>query len=715
MRGGKGRRTGRQDPRRQKKKIYEAARLQDSEEEYAATVSVLEDAHANSSRFEPQDDNEDVQVDDANLDDLSSEDDEAPAKKQDAYAALLQSFGQTAQAEEPQRKKRKLNGTTQGKNNGLATTSDAKTESQGDQTLAEDLQETGMEDDDEESADEDEDPADAFDLHFANPDDNVLSRRLKEVAEKQWHTQNFVRDGGKWTVSKPGVVTANDENVAHTFPEPSSFKIKQRLSEKGKATLNHLAGAEKSFASTTLSYRDALFGARTVPNSSSLRSITCLHALNHITKTRDRVLKNNAKLAKVGPDTDQEFRDQGFTRPKVLILLPTRQSCVKYINTIVGLYQPEQQENKKRFEDSYVADEEMAMDRPEDYRELFAGNNDDMFRIGVKFTRKTMKFFSQFYNSDLILASPLGLRQAISGKKADADFLSSIEVLVLDQADALAMQNWEHVQYVLEQLNQQPKEAHGCDFSRVRMWYLEGQAKYFRQTIMLSAHLAPQHLALFAAHAQNTAGRAIFSPTYPGAIAHPQSLGIKQTFLRFPSPSLPNDPTARFNHFTSALLPSITKTPRNPDGSGLGLLIYIPDSLDFPRLRNHFSFHPSCANLSFAAIDENHEPASKTVRRARSHFESGRHGVVLYTERAHHFFRYKLKGVKRVICYGVPTKPVFWEEIVAGYLEDGGASGADVRCLFSKWERVALERVVGSERVGKMVKERGGGDVFEFV
>lgn len=648
--------------------------------------------------------------------DEESSEDEAPVKKQDAYTALLQSFGQTAPAEEPMRKKRKLNadattiskkehGTSNGHadQNGFAPS--------GDQTLTEDLAEEGADDEDnEEGADEDEDVSDAFAMHFANVDDNELSRRLKQITEEGWKPHTFIQAEGKWTVTKVSSVGHDKRpgRFEHEFSDPSTSIIKQKLSSKAKEVLGALSDTEKAYASATLDYKDVLFAARTVPNSTNLRNATCLHALNHIFKTRDRVVKNNAKLAK---DAEQDFRDQGFTRPKVLILLPTRQSCVRYINSIVNICQPEQQENRKRFEDSYVANEDMDMDRPDDYKELFAGNNDDMFRIGVKFTRKTVKFFSQFYNSDLIIASPLGLRQALSGKKTDSDFLSSVEVMILDHADALLMQNWDHVLHVMEHLNQQPKEAHGCDFGRVRMWYLEGQAKYLRQTILLSSHMTPQHHALFAMHCKNIAGLATYSRNYTGAILQPQSMGIKQTFLRFPSPTLPGDPEARFKHFTSALLPSVTKMPRNPDGSGLGLLIYIPDSLDFPRLRNHFSFHPSCVNISFGVVDENHEPASKEVRRARSHFETGRHSVLLYTERAHHFFRYKLRGVRKVICYGAPTNPKFYEE-VCDFVWDGGEG--DVKCMYSRWERLALERVVGNERVGRMGREKGG-DVFEFV
>lgn len=429
------------------------------------------------------------------------------------------------------------------------------------------------------------------------------------------------------------------------------------------------------------------------------------------------MIKNNAKLAHQR-DSDLELRDQGFTRPKVLMILPTRESCYKMVETMTSICQPETQENKKRFEDSYHEKEDRfsgAGEKPADFKDLFAGNDDDMFRIGIKFTRKTIKFFAAFYNSDILFASPLGLRMAIGseeGKKVEHDFLSSLEMVIVDQAEALLMQNWEHMDFIFEHLNLQPKDDHGCDFSRVRNWYLEDQAKYFRQTVVFTQFNTPELSKLFRLHCQNWAGKVRIEPEHHGVI---QEIGVKakQTFSRFDVSLVEAEPEARFAYFTRAILPALAKRSKD----SYGTLVFIPSYLDFVRVRNYFATNPAAESLTFGTISE--YASVPEASRARSHFFAGRHKVLLYTERAHHFRRYVLKGVQRVIMYSLPDNPLFYKEIVGANLAKAEQDSTiepglgSVRVVFSKYDVLRLERIVGSQRVGKMIRERG--DTFDFV
>ena len=85
---------------------------------------------------------------------------------------------------------------------------------------------------------------------------------------------------------------------------------------------------------------------------------------------------------------------------------------------------------------------------PDSYLQLFEGNSDDCFRVGLTVRKTALTLYTKFYSSDIILASPLGIRMIIGGegdKNRDYDFLSSLEMVIVDQMDVFLMQNWDHL------------------------------------------------------------------------------------------------------------------------------------------------------------------------------------------------------------------------------------------------------------------------------
>lgn len=571
------------------------------------------------------------------------------------------------------------------------------------------------EEEEEEQDDEDEDDnillKDPFESHFNLISEELVEKKGKAIAAKEpWQTSKSKIADTIYTAllqSPPG-----DNISIPNFDKLTLLGqyncIKRRV---GEAFLKNYSGdfkpMDKALIDEILSYKDVSYPTKSYKNTSYKR-LYALHVLNHVFKTRDRVMKNNEKLRKFQDDVKEgkidrmtqepEFRDQGFTRPKALILLPTRNAAYELIELLIKLSGCDQQENRKRFKQQFHESGGPSDTKPADFREMFKGNSNDFFSIGLKFTRKSLKLYSSFYTSDVLIASPIGLSMILEDPKQSKrqyDFLSSIEVLVIDQANQIEMQNWDHVNTVLKYINKIPKEFHGADFSRIRMWAINDQLKFLRQTLVFSEFFTPTVNSMFS-KSQNLAGRTRYKPeiTTQSCIMNSIGIKIKQIFQRFESPDPISNYESRFKFLVNSVLPSISKQTLYEDG----LLIYIPSYFDYVRVKNHMKQH---TKLNFGAIDE--YSSQSRVSRTRHAFQTGKIKILLYTERLHHFRRFEIGGVKTVLIYEPPANPLFYKELLrfvakSVYKEEADIDLSFVKTLFSKWDAVSLERIVGNER-----------------
>lgn len=572
---------------------------------------------------------------------------------------------------------------------------------------------------------DDEDTSDPFENHFALSSEKYLDECVDYLKEsKRWNNSKKNYETHSCIVSLPPAPSSSKYASipeAHTL---DSYNIKSRILEPFKQNISEDSidkDVKKMILDPMFSYKDILLPYTDFKKQEDYRRLYSLHCLNHVFKTRDRILKNNTKVSlqneniangKLKPEDEKEFRDQGFTRPKVLVLLPTRNHCYKVMEEIIKISGADQIENQKKFKAQFYEDSTPPENKPDDFKHLFEGNTHDYFTLGVKFTRKTMKLYSSFYQSDMIFASPVGLKLILENddkKKRDSDFLSSIEVLVVDNANAIDLQNWDHMLTVMKYINKIPSAMHDTDFGRVRMWSINEQAQYFRQTLVFTEYNTPNINNLLT-KSENIFGKYRFRVNVKNEDSAMFKVGLKirQIFTRFESTSPIDEPDARFNHFKNVIVPSLSKSTTYEDG----LLLYIPSYVDFLRIKNYLQ-----AKTSLLFIDANEYSKQKELTKARALFQQGRRKILLYTERLHHYRRFDLKGVKNILMYGVPNNPIFYTELVSSigrsvYEGIADFNISNVRILYSKWDALPLERVVGSERAP--VLTHGQNEFYEF-
>ncbi|XP_037352248.1 U3 small nucleolar RNA-associated protein 25 homolog [Talpa occidentalis] len=566
----------------------------------------------------------------------------------------------------------------------------------------------------------------------ADPFLQHMSRELREKEVQAVATNPRTTQQLKWPVLGQLIFSSKFQTL-ETFKPPrdvdiASLHLQKPLDSTWPKTnscfLSSCPGASSPFTPLQKelfllmnSYRDLLFPERTATrNGEEVRHAYCLHALNHVLKANAQVLGNNGwlrsqKLHKLGLGDDGDLRDQGLTRPKVLIVVPFREAALRVVHLFIQLLEGDSKKiivsNKKRFQSEYGSDPEERppnLKRPEDYEAVFVGNIDDHFRIGVAVLQRSLRLYAPFYSSDILIASPLGLRTIIGAegeKQRDFDFLSSIELLVIDQVDIYLMQNWEHLLHLMSHMNRLPSDPHGVDFSRVRMWSLNGWARHYRQTLLFGALQDPQINAVFNKHCVNMEGQvAIRSTPMTGSISH-VLLQLPHVFQRLEAENLASVIDARFSFFVDKVLPQYR------DAVMSHTLVYVPSYFDFVRLRNYFKRE----DLSFTHICEyTRKPA---VSRARHFFLRGERQFLLLTERFHFYKRYTIKGVRNLIFYELPTYAHFYSEL-CDMLRAGGGVEAAWTCtaLYSRYDAQRLAAVVGMERAAQMLQSKKNVHLF---
>ncbi|KAJ2991756.1 hypothetical protein HDV02_003492 [Globomyces sp. JEL0801] len=395
------------------------------------------------------------------------------------------------------------------------------------------------------------------------------------------------------------------------------------------STLNDSNAVSEVQPDSSLS--DLMVKKKLIPNwlalNNKLLKKTAFHAMNHVMKSNDRIYKNSARIkAEIAENKEvSDLRDQGFTKPKVLILLPFKNHAFNYIKDLITLSGATQLEHKKRFMDEFGSEPSKGDPRK-------SGNIDDCFKIGLRFSGRQLKLYSSFYSSDIIVASPLGLEMIIGSegdKKRDFDFLAGIEVVISDFTEIFLMQNWDHVRHIFDHLNLIPKDSHGCDFSRIRNYVLDGNFN------------SPE-INSIASLSSNIAGKVKISQQYAGNITD--------------------------------------------------VVVQIP--------QEH--------NYSSTGISEYSSKSKVDV--SRNEFISGDIKFLLYSERYHFFRRNKLKGAKHILFYGPPVFPYYAEFV--NKLGADGLTDATCSLMFDQYDRLGLERIVGSERCDRMIK--GSKEAYMF-
>ena len=132
--------------------------------------------------------------------------------------------------------------------------------------------------------DDDLDISDPFEMHFADPKEEVLRPRLEAIQGNKWRMERIAANSTRIFFSTPDVEDAPAKPLLTPVSGIADLKLKKRLQDVMAQKHAKFDQIEQTIAPLLFSYQDMLYCNRTVAGSQGIRRMASLHALNHVFK-----------------------------------------------------------------------------------------------------------------------------------------------------------------------------------------------------------------------------------------------------------------------------------------------------------------------------------------------------------------------------------------------------------------------------------------------
>ncbi|XP_042040992.1 U3 small nucleolar RNA-associated protein 25 homolog isoform X3 [Salvia splendens] len=191
---------------------------------------------------------------------------------------------------------------------------------------------------------------------------------------------------------------------------------------------------------------------------------------------------------------------------------------------------------------------------------------------------------------------------------------------------------------------------------------------------------------------------------------HKFSCSIEFIYEHFDIESIVEADNARLKYFSDKGWEKLTVIniflrifPKIKDSVQDGVMIFASSYFEYVRLRNYLKSQSASVCLFGEYIKRNE------ISHVRGEFFRGEKKIMLYTERAHFYYRYKICGVKNLIIYSLPDREEFYPQII-NFLEE--SDNMNCRVLFSRLDNLRLERIDGSTAAKRKINSDKGVFVF---